>query len=143
MKNTIGLLLIFSCAAHATTKISDPNVRSPKAHCELRANFLGAKGVKLTGGPGREAQSENAVYWDLEVIDGPSPMCPKDRNISVRVRAASFSGKILEPVITYPIDIREPPRDQAFRLHIKSLRGKDTFLNRNFSEWTLIERLDD
>ena len=144
MKMILGvILLLVSSMAHATTKIAKTPGQASDSFCELRAKYLGNKAVKLMGGVGREARFENAVYWQLESLDASSPSCLREANVSVRIRAADFRGPSTDPVITYPVNVREPSRNQAVRIKIRFVQGKDTFLNRDYSEWLFAGLLDD
>lgn len=143
MKKTLVFLFIFPFVAFATSKISYPPNQRLSDHCVLSAKFLGPSGKKLAGGKGKTSNSENAVYWELEPVDSVGENCPNARALSLRVRSADFSNSISEPKFTYPMDIVEPKLNEQIRLKVRFIKGKDTFLNREISEWTFIERIND
>lgn len=143
LKFVTPALFLAALVAQATTTVERPSGRLRNEFCELRARFAGVRAEALSGGAGKRGRSQDAVYWELEPVGNPGDGCPAERSVSVRVRAASFHSVGAKKIITYAMDIREPAAAEIARFHVRFVRGKDTYLNREFAEWTLVERLRD
>jgi hypothetical protein len=140
---TINLLflLYFGATSSATTVAKDrAGQASNSSQCEIWSKFLEPKCIRVNGGPGREERYEHALFWQLEILDRNGSSCPQGTALSLRVRAASCGGT--SPV-TYPVDILEPRSGETIRLNVKFVEGRNTYLNREFSEWIYVERKND
>jgi len=136
------LLFLFSISAFATTKIKEAG-QPVQSLCEMRARFDGPGFERVEKKVRDQSREGNWVYWNLEVQDVSNrELCPLEKKVSIRVRSASFRLEEGSKVATYPVDFSEPKVGDRIKVSVFFSKGKDTYLQKDFSEWTLSEVLE-
>lgn len=121
--------------AGATTRVKNPPPQSTLV-CKARALFLGSRLVTESFEFRGQQQSARKVYWRLQLLDVNSPegeVCPKEKEIEMRVRGASFHNG----AVTYPVGMVEPKAQADISISLRKISGTDSRSKRPYSEWTL------
>lgn len=134
-------MLILGLSAFATSKIKNPG-QPIQSFCEIRAVYEGPSFQKVSRAMPNETREGNWVYWDLEIKEVSNrDNCPTDKKISLRLRSANYRQEGEKRVVTYPSDFDEPVKGDTIKLTAFYSQGKDTYLQKDFAEWTLGEVL--
>lgn len=136
------LLFLVSLSAFATTKAKESG-QPVQSLCEMRAIFQAVSYQKITRNVRDQSREGNWVYWDVEVQDvSNQEICPREKKLSVRLRSATFRQEGESRIVTYPVDLSQPEMGDRIKISLYFSKGKDTYLQKEFSEWTLSEVLE-
>lgn len=133
-------LFLLALPASATTKLLT-SAQPVQLFCQVRAEFQGVDANRLK----LKTKKSDLIFWRLNILDvSNKELCPTERTISLRVRGASWaSGGADNPKITYVVEVKEPKVGEVVSATIRLLEGHDTYMDRDYKEWTLGELLND